>query len=61
MKVSAGVGDVGPAVVEDQGVSAAFDLDVFGHFGVLELFLVAAVGECCANPQVSHDHRCRRR
>src|SRR3954454_18411575 len=41
-----GVGDVGPAVIEDQGVSAAFDFDVFGGFGVLELFLVAAVGEC---------------
>src|ERR1700682_6317839 len=41
-----GVGDVGPAVVEDQGVAAAFDFDVFGGFGVLELLLVAAVGEC---------------
>ena len=41
-----GVGDVGPAVVEDQGVAAAVDLDVLGGFGVLELLLVAAVGEC---------------
>src|SRR5258705_9616071 len=41
-----GVGDVGPAVVEDQGVSAALDFDVFGGFGILELLFVAAVGEC---------------
>jgi transposase len=41
-----GVGDVGPAVVEDQGMPAAFDLDVLGGFGILELLLVAAVGEC---------------
>src|SRR5271166_181676 len=40
-----GVGDIGPAVIEDQGVPPVRDLDIFGHFGVFELLFVAALGE----------------